>query len=161
MDATPAAPPSALLSNLLVFGRLLRSLGLEVHMGRMLDVADALPHVDLGERDDVYHTCRALLVHRHEDLSTFDRAFDAFWRGRGATALVSPRSPADAPPPAAPAGAAAGMEVVGDAGEGEEDGGALRTWSDAAILAKKDFAEFTADEIAVARIALDRLQWDP
>ena len=72
---------AALLGNLLVFGRLLRSLGLEVHVGRLLDIADALQHVNLGARDDVYHTCRALLVHRRDDLAMFDRAFDAFWRG--------------------------------------------------------------------------------
>ena len=69
-----------LLNNLLVFGRLLRRLGLDVHVGRMLDVTEALQHVDLGNRDDVYHTCRTLLVHRHDDLAIFDRAFEAFWR---------------------------------------------------------------------------------
>ena len=74
---------SALLGNLLVFGRLLRALGLEVHLGRLLDVAEALQHVNIGAREDVYHTCRALLVHRHEDLAIFDRAFDAFWRVHG------------------------------------------------------------------------------
>ena len=74
---------AALLDNLLVFGRLLRALGLEVHVGRLLDVAEALQHVDLGAREDVYHTCRALLVHRREDLAIFDRAFDAFWREHG------------------------------------------------------------------------------
>ena len=73
----------ALLDNLLVFGRLLRALGLEVHVGRLLDIAEALPHVNLAAREDVYHTCRALLVHRHEDLAVFDRAFDAFWRVHG------------------------------------------------------------------------------
>ena len=60
---------SALLGNLLVFGRLLRTLGLEVHLGRLLDIVEALPHVNIGAREDVYHTCRALLVHRHEDLA--------------------------------------------------------------------------------------------
>ncbi len=74
---------AALLDNLLVFGRLLRALGLEVHVGRLLDIAEALPHVNLAAREDVYHTCRALLVHRHEDLAVFDRAFDAFWRVHG------------------------------------------------------------------------------
>ena len=54
------------------------------HRARMLDVVEALQHVDLGARDEVYHTCRALLVHRHEDLAIFDRAFDAFWRARDA-----------------------------------------------------------------------------
>ena len=75
---------SHLVENLLVFGRLLRALGLDVHMGRMLDVLKALQHVNIGERDEVYYTCRTLLVHRREDLSTFDRAFDVFWSRRDA-----------------------------------------------------------------------------
>src|SRR5512144_2022191 len=73
-----------LLANLLAFGRLLRRLGLDVHPGRMLDVAEALQHVDIRVRDEVYHACRALLVHRYEDLAIFDRAFDAFWNDRRA-----------------------------------------------------------------------------
>ena len=45
----------------------------------MIDVTDALQHVDLASRDQVYHTCRALLVHRHDQLAVFDRAFEMFW----------------------------------------------------------------------------------
>jgi uncharacterized protein with von Willebrand factor type A (vWA) domain len=37
----------------------------------------------------------------------------------------------------------------------------LLTWSDARTLASKDFAEFTPEEIALARAALDRLEWTP
>src|SRR5688572_33059595 len=85
-----AWPESSLVShladNLLVFGRLLRAAGLDVHMGRMLDVLKALQLVDLASRDEVYHTCRTLLVHRREDLPTFDRTFAAFWRRREAVA---------------------------------------------------------------------------
>ena len=72
-----------LLANLLAFGRLLRRLGLDVHPGRMLDVAEALQYVDIRVRDEVYHACRALLVHRYEDLAIFDRAFEAFWQIAG------------------------------------------------------------------------------
>ena len=46
----------------------------------MLDVVEALGHVNLGARDEVYHACRALLVHRREQLGIFDRVFAAFWR---------------------------------------------------------------------------------
>ena len=74
----------ALVGNVLVFGRLLRAIGMEVHVGRLLDTIEALQHVDIGAREDVYHTCRALLVHRREDLPVFDRAFNAFWREHGA-----------------------------------------------------------------------------
>ena len=76
-----AAQSSRFLDNLLIFGRLLRHEGLEIHLGRMLDVAEALPHVDLGSREEVHATCRTLLTHRHEDFATFDRVFAAFWDG--------------------------------------------------------------------------------
>ena len=151
--------PSHLAENLLVFGRLLRAAGLDVHMGRMLDVLKALPYIDIGARDEVYHTCRTLLVHRREDLPIFDRTFDLFWRRRDAQpspVRVDDRRDNDAA--AAPASA---VEMLGDASSGEGEGGALHTWSAAAALASKDFADFTADEIAVARAALDRLTWNP
>ena len=71
---------SRLLDNLLLFGRLLRRAGVDVHPGRLLDLVEALGHVDLASRDDVYHTCRTLLVHRQDQIALFDRAFAAFWR---------------------------------------------------------------------------------
>ena len=66
-------PMSRLLDNLLIFGRLLRRAGIDVHPGRLLDVIEALGHVNLGARDEVYHACRALLVHRQEQIAIFDR----------------------------------------------------------------------------------------
>jgi uncharacterized protein len=158
-----------LLDNLLAFGRLLRRLGLDVHPGRMIDVTEALQHVDIRVEADVYYTCRALLVHRHDDLAIFDGAFDAFWRQ---THGPLSREPVPARETATPRGeerAAGGdgpqrsqqlaaSEVVDVDNEAR---GALRTWSDAATLARKDFAEFTAEELAVARDALARLAWNP
>ena len=156
---------TALLDNLLVFGRLLRALGLEVHIGRLLDIAEALQHVDIGARNDVYHACRALLVHRREDLGMFDRAFDAFWRVQAAGAPAKrPRPVRDPTLADRPAEAArpTAMHVLtlDEAGAGTASDG-LQTWSDATTLAHKDFAQFTADEIALARAALDRLVWTP
>ncbi len=71
---------SRLLDNLLIFGGVLRRAGIDVHPGRLLNVIEALGHVNLSTRDEVYYTCRALLVHRQEQIATFDRAFAAFWR---------------------------------------------------------------------------------
>ena len=73
-----------LVANVLLFGRFLRARGLEMHVGRLVDVVEALQHVDLGSREAVYHTCRALLVHRRDDLPVFAQAFNAFWRLRRA-----------------------------------------------------------------------------
>jgi hypothetical protein len=150
---------SHLAENVLVFGRLLRALGLDVHMGRMLDVLKALQYVDVGVRDEVYHTCRTLLLHRREDLKTFDRAFAIFWSRRDAgqsrVRLDDQREARGAIP------FSGAVEMLGDAMAGDGEGGALRTYSPAALLASKDFAEFTPDEMAVARAALDRLVWNP
>ena len=148
---------SHLAENILVFGRLLRALGLDVHMGRMLDVLRALQHVNIGARDEVYHTCRTLLVHRRDDLRVFDRAFDVFWNRRDPKPRARIEDRREALPPDGPGS----VEMAGDAPHGGTEGGALRTYSAAAALASKDFAEFTPDELAVARAALERLSWTP
>jgi len=41
-----------LLPNLLLFGRLLRALGLDVNPGRMMDLAQALAYVDISQKSD-------------------------------------------------------------------------------------------------------------
>ncbi len=156
---------SGLLGNLLVFGRLLRALGFEVHLGRLLDIVEALQHVNIGAREDVYHTCRALLVHRHDDLATFDRAFDAFWRVHSdqlarADRPSSGESRTEGQRPGQPRSSDT-SGVAPDDVQAEAPSGVLLAWSDARTLAHKDFAEFTPEEIALARDALDRLEWTP
>src|SRR5215467_9210351 len=137
---------SHLLDNLLFFGRLLRRSGIDVHPGRMIDVIDALHHVDLAKRDEVYHTCRALLVHRREQLAVFDVVFDNFWRQRLArrSAGGSPGRPPSSTvdqlePPRS-------QEIVAHVGPADNADGdapspenAVKTWSDRGGIAAKDF----------------------
>ncbi len=154
---------SDFLGHLLVFGRLLRRLGLDVHVGRLVDVAAALQHVNIGSRDEVFYTCRTLLVHRHEDLAVFDRAFAAFWRPgerRASTSVTDDRPATDA---AAPVGAPEALAPVAADGEGPgtEPAGGQQTWSDRGTLADTDVAELTAEELTQARYALDQLAWSP
>jgi hypothetical protein len=73
-------PSGNLLANLLLFGRLLRRLGLEVKAGRMLNLMQALQHISIGHKHDFYHAAASLLVHRREDLPRFEQAFNLFWR---------------------------------------------------------------------------------
>jgi hypothetical protein len=149
---------------LLSFGRLLRSLGLDVHVGRMLDAAAALLHVDIRRRDEVYHTLRALLVHRHEDLETFDRAFEAFWRAEPQPVgeVQDAAATTDTEPNEKTAGGAEHVMRV-DAPSGSDDwqGGNPRSWSSTERLSVRDFSTFTPDDIALGRAALDRLVWQP
>jgi uncharacterized protein with von Willebrand factor type A (vWA) domain len=149
---------SHLLENLLLFGRVLRRAGIEVHPGRLLDVVAALGHVNLSSRDDVYHTCRSLLVHRREQIAVFDRAFAAFWSRQRAIEADGP-STKDEPawgvtPVPVPRSDSGGAEP-------EPADALLKTWSATRALADKDFAAFTADDIAEARAALSRLVWTP
>jgi uncharacterized protein with von Willebrand factor type A (vWA) domain len=159
---------SRLLDNLLIFGRVLRRAGIEVHHGRLLDIIEAFGHVNLGARDEVYHTCRALLVHRQEQIAIFDRAFAAFWRQhRKGEARSEPRTDESAASAVEIEEVLAPDEFTASSGADETEGSApipkrgLKTWSDLGALADKDFAAFTSDEIAEAGAALSRLVWNP
>jgi len=158
---------SRLFDNLLIFGRVLRRAGIDVHRGRLLDLVEALGHVNLGARDEVYHTCRALLVHRQEQIAIFDRAFAAFWREHhDREARRDPRRDESSAPAVEIKDVLAPDEFGVLAGADESEGqartkGGLKTWSDLGTLADKDFAAFTTDEIAEADAALSRLVWNP
>jgi uncharacterized protein with von Willebrand factor type A (vWA) domain len=157
---------SRFLDNLLVFGRVLRRAGIDVHPGRMLDVIAAFDLVNLASRDEVYHACRALLVHRHDQLAIFDRIFAAFWQPQPAGDTGHPTEADGSSIPVVDAVdiiAPAGFEPAFDTGEadGAAAEAALQTWSDIARLAHKDFAAFTAVELATARAILSRLAWNP
>ena len=159
---------SRLLDNLLIFGGVLRRAGIDVHPGRLLNVIEALGHVNLSTRDEVYYTCRALLVHRQEHIATFDRAFAAFWRrhhegndrsearkdaSRESSAEVDQLIPVDE----LRAATARDEAEIGP----PDPGRGVKTWSDIGGLAHKDFAAFTTEEINAARTALSRLVWNP
>src|SRR5687767_8198150 len=156
-----------MLDNLLAFGRLLRREGIEVHPGRMLDVVEALAHVNLAARDEVYHACRALLVHRHEQLSIFDRVFTAFWGRHPQLESQSETTPSEETRTAAAAiDVVSTVDALMTGHEGSDTGDetaeqAVKVWSDSGGLADKDFAALTPDEMNDVRQALSRLVWSP
>ena len=155
----------SLLENLLTFGRLLKRAGIDTHAGRMSDVVDALAHLNLDSRDEVYHASRALLVHRKDQIPIFDVAFDAFWRAHRAKAIRNRRGGQNA------SGGISILDLRGAVGPGETadeapnheatDPERVATWSDRGGTANRDFAELTADELAEARRALALLAWTP
>jgi uncharacterized protein with von Willebrand factor type A (vWA) domain len=131
-----------MLERLIAFGRALRAAGPDVHPARMLDVIDALQHIDLAKRDDVYHTLRTLLIHRHQDFATFDQVFAEFWLGQTRRG-EDPRAARDSDIVAVPA------TIV------------IKTWSDAETISEKDFAALTDEELARARGVIEQLAWSP
>jgi uncharacterized protein len=164
----PSGPPEGgrFIENLIVFGRLLRRVGFDIPVGRILELTDALTHVDINARDEVFHTCRALLVQRHEQLAPFEQVFDAFWRDHANPFAAQGVKVSDARTTTARIAAAAGIAPP-EEGAAESDSadqpveGIFQTWSEVGGLAHKDFADFTADEMTRARIALEQLDWIP
>jgi len=145
--------PSAIVR----FAAVLRRHGLPVALLQVTDAVRALSQLDLADRDEVRLGLRVVLVSRPEDIPTFDRCFDEFWRGETAEetldfpGMVSPA-------PDAPEGLA--LPVGGD----KRETLALDTWgepeeedtgeplgvpgvSDAESLAGQDFSTFSPDQL--------------
>jgi uncharacterized protein len=155
------------LHNLLLFGRVLRRLGLDVNPGRMMDLVSALDHIEIGQKSDFFFAARTLLVHEREDLPLFDEAFALFWRSpsvnwnstwEGLTKRRKPSGPVVTHPPlkeAAPkennpaSSPAEPMTIIE----------VTRTYSDREILRHKNFAEMNAEESEAVKQMMSRLLW--
>jgi uncharacterized protein with von Willebrand factor type A (vWA) domain len=162
-----------LLANLLHFGRLLRQAGIPVSSRQIYELAEGLTHIDLTRRDDFRHTARCFLVHHAHELDTFDRAFDLFWSGQiewrmefgfarqrrvkegGAEDLpesdqvvLSQKTGSDTPLP-----------DEDDEPDSPRETRVSPTYSPLEVLLRKDFAEFTEEELETAKCLIQGLVW--
>lgn len=161
----PEQPEHQLLRNLVLFGRVLRGLGLDVNPGRMIDLVEALSHVQIGVRSDFYHAVRSLLVHRRDDIPLFDEAFEMFWqKPLGEWKLVgipgrrirrSRPKPLVVPPNIRPESSA---EPPEDA-ETRQVIEVTKTYSEREALRGRDFSELSEEELAEVRALIDELVW--
>ena len=158
-----------ILKNLMMFAEVLRRLGLDVGSGNVLDLVRATEHAPLGRKQDFRQAARCILVHRQQDLSLFDEAFQIFWRipatGQIARDLRSMgeqrmyRNPQVGPPPDSES------DEDSDLGRQQDDESIdridlTRTYSNREVLREKDFADFTSAEIADAHRLMTELSWD-
>ena len=159
-----------ILHNLLLFGHLLRRLGLNVHQGRMVDAVHVLEDIGMTHRVDVRSALRTLLVHRREDLPVFDEAFEVFWRQRkDRMSSMDLRSMGEqrryrrveaGPPP--PGQSSDGSDSQAQDPDEQYDRIDLtRTFSTREVLREKDFAGFTPEETLQARQLMASLRWSP
>ena len=129
----------------------------------MLDLAQALPLIEVFRREEFHAAARALLIHRREDLELFDAAFTLFWetpperwtRARlPGMALRQRRSPARR--------ATFRPAVGASAPEGDERPAqpfARRTWSDRESLEQRDFSDLDEDELREVRALIRDAGW--
>lgn len=152
--------------NILYFARALRTAGIPVGPGAVLDALEALSVARIGSRDDFYWTLHAVFVKRHEHTVLFDQAFKIFFRKRRyiekMIASILPETPpgsATKPPPGAQRIQEALFSGLDQREQQKSDVeiDARLTVSDREILQKKDFAQMTMAELAAAKEAIARL----
>jgi uncharacterized protein len=125
------------------FGRLLRLSGVRVSPDVVVRYGEALALVGLNDRDNVYWAGRATLIHRPEDIDTYDRAFAVWWERRSMPITVEDSveqhitlaTDDDEPPPS-------------DEASGRDDDETIELrFSAVEVLSAKDFASCTIDEL--------------
>jgi uncharacterized protein with von Willebrand factor type A (vWA) domain len=138
------------------FVRFLRTEGLVVPMSSTLLFVDALQQVGVASRDAVYWAGRATLVRRPEDIEVYDKVFGALWlrqrfeareEGEVEHLTIATDDESD--------------DDSTDAPDGEDQGDDVITvrFSTTEVLAHKDFADYTAAELAEARQLMSQLRF--
>ena len=152
--------------NILYFARALRTAGIPVGPGAVLDALEALSVARIGARDDFYWTLHAVFVKRHEHSVLFDQAFRIFFRKRGyIEKMIASMLPEmmSGSPKAPPPGTQRIQEALfsgldqRDQQKSDVEIDARMTVSDREVLQKKDFAQMTVAELAAAKEAIARL----
>ncbi len=166
--ATGQATPLA--DHVIAFGRILRRAGLRVGSGQIVDALRAVEVVGVERREDVYQAFYSVFVRRQSEVELFDGAFHLFWRapselsemmqmmlpsaGDNRAPEEQPRQrvqealeePKDRPPERAHPVEEAEIEVS-------------VSFSRTETLKEKDFADFSAEEVAAAKELMQRMRW--
>jgi len=152
-----------LADNVVRFARLLRAAGLPVVTEQVSTLLEALPLVDVGRREEWYHTARALLVTRQADLPVFDLLFHRFWRVGVGTSPVRARQSRRGGAGDASQGRFT-IQTYGDyrsrAHEREvEVDDRAGTWSATEVLRRRRFTELSVEELEALRALMRQMSW--
>ena len=174
------------LRNLLMLGRELRDAGLPIGSGQVMNLVEAVTAVDPRKRDDIYHAAKTTVVTRPEHIPLFDAHFARFWRRLANEADLPPETYlASGEPESVPlddrtkpsSNREQRSEAPGDpertilAVEGSDEAEAGETedlevppedvliFSAREALRRKDFAQFSPEEIAEARRIIEGMTW--
>lgn len=170
-----AGDDGRIATNIMHFARVLRSAGLPVGTGRVIEAIDAVETVGIDNREDFYWTLHAVFVNRRDQREIFDQAFHVFWRNpklleRMAQLVLPSFVDPDAQQEAeemnrrlAEALQEDRSEMPGQGeGEDEEDPeitvDAVMTWSANEVLQKTDFEKMSRDELEAAKRAIAHMR---
>ena len=155
-----------LLQQITDFCRLLRQMGVNVTTTNQLSWCESVQLIDIGEREAFYHTARTNLIAGEAERETFDTAFDLFWRyPRPEFQAVDMEEQTPEPTSLQDLSDAADeqdiveqwldSEEVEDSEEGQEDDSTAYSAED--LLSRKDFSEFTKEDMEKAREIVAKL----
>lgn len=154
-----------LLRNCVLFGRLLRALGVEITPTQILDLVESLNYIEIGNRQDFKHSARAVLISRQEQLVLFDEAFDLFWQARAANELTDldlgkllrkrrkPQTQQVVYRSSQPNGAESDQAP-------EPQIERIYTYSNQELLRQKDFAHLDHDELHAVKRLMAKTVWN-
>ncbi len=173
--------------NLLRFGRRLRAAGLPVGPGQVLGSVSAMAAVDVSRYDDVYSAAKATLVTGPGQIAAFDAEFARFWRDLVAQetqpleqfvpsadaeslGLSQPPRGRQQPRESGQGGSerertilvVEGTDTAGDSDDDQEfetPPEDVLIFSAQEALRKKDFSQFTPEELAEARRLIEGMTW--
>lgn len=168
LEKAAPAGEGRLPDNILYFARTLRGAGIRLGPAAIVDAVRAVELAGITDRDDFYWILHTIFVTRHEDHPVFDEAFKLFWRSRDLVEkmlqMFSPVATKTDEPPEKKAGQSrvseslfSGQENKKDVEKPEIEIDATLTASSKEILHKKDFAQMSINELAEARIAMQKL----
>jgi hypothetical protein len=163
---------SKLVPNIMHFGRVLRSTGMPVGPGKILDAVQAVLVVGISSRRDFYWSLHAVFVNRHDQHDIFDQAFHIFWRDphllERMLGLLIPQIPGEEEhPPEEPPNRRVMEAMNPDNKDGKDpeeekepeiDVEATMTASSNELLQKMDFEDMSAEEISKAKTAIARMR---
>ena len=155
-----------LLQQITDFCRLLRQMGVNVTTTNQLSWCESVQLIDIGEREAFYHTARTNLIAGEAERETFDTAFDLFWRyPRPEFQAVDMEEQTPEPTSLQDLSDAADeqdiveqwldTEEAEDSEEGQEDDSTAYSAED--LLSRKDFSEFTKEDMEKAREIVTKL----
>lgn len=154
-----------LLQQITDFCRLLRQMGVNVTTTNQLSWCESVQLIDIGEREAFYHTARTNLIAGEAERETFDAAFNLFWRyPRPEFQAVDMKEQTPEPSALQDLSDAADEQDIVDqwldteteeSEEGQEDDPVAYSAED--LLSRKDFSEFTKEDMEEAREIVAKL----
>lgn len=182
----PDVRPQIIERNLTHFARRLRHAGIKVGTGHVMEMFHAMDVVGMSNRDDLRAATQSIVVYRPDQIEVFQREFDRFWSDvtKAQNPLFDTRvlpDNDDQPKPQEreeesakkkesedPNGTAEVEQLSVSADEVSDESDAedhestpqdVMMFSSEEALRKKDFSQYTPDEIARARRIMEKINW--